>query len=214
MNRLAALLALIPAPAFAQPAVQPTRDVVVTYRVEGAATGLVPGGLPGTVRLSWDAAGQRLRAESDGRAQVALLDLRTHAGQLIDTTLRIAMPLPVRAADLQPLTLEGARLTPTGKASVAGLPCTTYAVETQHGPGAACLTADGVPLRGAGRIQGRPGSFTAVAVSYGRVPPALFDVPPGYIALGGGAGQGGLAGLAGKLGGMNELRGLLGPAPR
>ena len=119
-----ALLATLATPALAQsaaPRVQPSRDVAVTYEVNGEATRLVPGGLNGPVTLSWDAAGQRLRAESDGRSQVALIDLHAHTGQAIDTALRIALPLPIRPNDLQPLTLDGANLHATGRDVVAGL---------------------------------------------------------------------------------------------
>lgn len=199
---LAALL-LLALPAAAQPPapprLQPARDVVVTYRVEGQAANAIPGGLPGPVRLSWDAAGQRVRAETEGRSQVALIDLRQHTGQAIDTSLRIVLPLPVRAADLQPLTLQGTRLTPRGKEVVAGLPCTAYLVEGGKAPGSVCLTPDGVPLRGQGEIDGKPGRFTALAVAYGPLSPALFTVPAGYIALGS-SGAGALSGLGALLG--------------
>lgn len=179
------------------PRMQPSRDVVVVYRVEGEAANLVPGGLPGTVKLSWDAAGRRLRAEAEGRNQVALLDLRQHAGQVIDTTLRVVLPLRLRAQDLQALSLEGARLVLRGQDTVAGLACTVYRVETGRAPGSACLTADGVMLRGEGEVQGRPGRLTAVSVSYGPLPPGLFVAPAGYMALGG---------L--DAGGLNDLRNL------
>ena len=173
-----------------------------------------PAASPGPLRLSWDAAGQRVRAEAEGRSQIALLDLKNHTSQAIDTTLRLVLPLPIKASDLQPLTLEGARLTPRGRDTIAGLPCTTYTVQATT-PGSVCLTPDGVPLRGQGEISGKPGTFTATAVQYGRLPPDLFEIPRGYIALGGGGGGAqGLAGMAGKLGGMgvtpNDLRSLLG----
>ena len=213
----AAAWLLMAVPAAAQPAIRPTtpaapriqpvRDVVVTYRVEGQALSIVPGGIPGPVRLSWDAAGQRVRAETEGRSQVALIDLRSHTGQAFDTSLRVVLPLPLRPADLQPLTLEGARLVPRGKEVVAGLTCTAYIVETGKAPGSVCLTPDGVPLRGRGDVDGKPGVFTALSVSYGPLPPALFMVPSGYIALGSGS-TGGLAGMAGKLGGIGDLRSL------
>lgn len=182
-----------------QPLLQPSRDVAATYVVEGPATGLVPGGIPGPVRLSWDAAGQRVRVEAAGRSQVALLDLQAHSGQAIDTTLRVALPLRLRASDLQPLTLENARLSRTGKDVVAGLACTVYAVDGGGRTGTVCLTADGVPLRGEGEFSGRPGKFRATAVSYGKQAESLFSVPSGYMALDGLAGGGGLGDLGAAL---------------
>ena len=75
--RAALVLAALPVATNAQPAplVQPNRDVTVRYVITGEATSLLPGGLPGPATLSWDAARQRLRAEAEGRNQVAVVDL-------------------------------------------------------------------------------------------------------------------------------------------
>jgi hypothetical protein len=228
MNCRAAAIVLVsmvlsPLGAHAQPGprIRPSHDVVVTYQVDGQALSLVPGGIEGPVTLSWDAAGERLRAEVAGRSQVALIDLRNHDGQAIDTTLRVVLPLPIRQQDLQPLMLEGAHLTPAGKDTVAGLACNRFSFESPQGPGTVCLTPDGVPLRGQGAVSGKPGRFTATSVHYGPIPADRFTVPPGYMALGGGSGAGGsaagsaggLAGLVQKYGGgasLNDLKNLLG----
>lgn len=180
---LGGLLATLPATARAQdrPRIQPSRDVAVTYRLEGDAASAVPGGVPGALRLSWDAAGQRLRAEPEGRTQAVIVDLRAHSAQMVDATLRSALTLPVRDADLQPLTLDGARLTRRGDAVVAGLPCTDWAVQSPRGAGTVCLTADGVALRAEGEVDGRRGSFTAWSVSYGPQRDELFRVPADYM---------------------------------
>lgn len=178
---------------------------MVTYQMDGQALSLVPGGVQGPVTLSWDAAGQRLRAEMAGRSQVALIDLREHSGQVIDTALRLVLPVRVRPQDLQPLTLEGAHLVPLKRETVAGLTCMGYSFESQQGPGSVCLTADGVPLRGQGTVSGKPGSFTATVVQYGPIPADRFSVPSGYMSLSGGGGQGSLAGLAQKYGGSSGL---------
>lgn len=180
------LLALAMAgPALAdRPRVQPSRDVSVTYRVEGAAVDAIPGGIPGGLRLSWDAAGQRLRAEAEGRTQAVLVDLRAHSAQVIDTGLRSVLPLPVRDSDLAPLTLAGALLTRRGTETIAGLGCTVWAVQSGRGSGTVCLTEDGVALRASGDVDGRAGTFTAVSVRYGALPNDLFRVPPGYMNLG------------------------------
>jgi hypothetical protein len=199
---------VLPASAVAPvgPRLQPVRDVVVNYIVQGPALDLLPGGIPGPVRLSWDAAGQRVRAEVAGRSQVALLDLRAHTSHAIDTTMRVVLPVPIRTADLQPLTLEGARLTPKGSDTVAGLSCTVYSVEGSGRPGTVCLTADGVPLRGQGDFHGKPGTFKATQVVFGKLPDSLFTVPEGYMALGGLSGL--LGGQAGGTGANLDLRSL------
>ena len=74
-------------------------------------------------------------------------------------------------------------MTRRGQDTVAGLPCTTYAVTAQRGTGTVCLTDDGVALSGQGVVNGRSGSFTATAVTYGAQPEALFRVPAGYLRL-------------------------------
>jgi len=180
---LGGLLAAITPATWAEgrPRIQPSRDVAVTYRVEGDAASAVPGGIPGALRLSWDAAGQRLRAEPEGRTQAVIVDLRAHSVQMVDTTLRSALTLPVRDADLQPLTLDGARLTRRGDDTVAGLPCTDWAVQSPRGAGTVCLTADGVTLRADGEVDGRRGAFTASSVSYGPQRAELFRVPSDYM---------------------------------
>lgn len=188
---LAAAAAVQPAvaqPAAVRPATVPTRDVTVRYQVEGEATSLIPGGLPGPVTVAWDAAGQRLRAEAQGRNQVALVDLRTRRGEVFDTALRAVLPLHLRPDTMDVLAANGSRLTRQGSDTVAGLPCTTYAVASRT-PATLCLTADGVPLRGDGLVEGRPGRFTALSVSYGPVPAAAFVPPPGYLQLGGSDGN-------------------------
>ena len=166
-----------------RPLIQPSRDVSVTYRVEGAAASAVPGGIPNALRLSWDAAGQRLRAEPEGRSQAIIVDLRARSAQVVDTMLRSALTLPTRDSDFQPLTLDGARLTRRNEAVVAGLPCTNWAVQSSRGNGTVCFTSDGVALRAVGEVDGRHGTFTASSVSYGPVSSDLFRVPADFMQL-------------------------------
>ena len=177
---------------------RPSRDVVVTYVVDGDATQLVPGGLPDPVRLSYSAATQRVRAETTGRPQIALIDLQSHTAQAIDTTLRMVLPLPVTARNLQTFTLDGARLIRRGGETIAGLECTLYAIQKPQMPGEVCLTNDGVVLRGNTTIQGRAGTIRAREVRYGQLPATLFEPPPGYMMVGV-PGQNGLAGQLGAL---------------
>lgn len=185
MPALAATVVLAAQAVCAQPGVPtlPLHDVSVTYRLEGGLRDAVPGGLPETVRLQWDAAGRRLRVEPQGRNQVLIVSLGEPRAELLDTGLHGVVSLPVRAKDVEPLTLAGARLTRRGNATVAGLGCTEYDVSQPRGTGTVCLTADGVALRGAGTVDGRQGRFTAVQVAPGPVAESAFSVPPGYMRL-------------------------------
>lgn len=166
-----------------RPRVQPDRDVTVTYRVEGAATQAIPGGVDGPLRLSWDAAGQRLRAEPANRPQAVIVDLPRHTASVVDDTMHAVLTLPVRERDLQPLTLDGVAMTRRGNDTVAGHACTTWAAQSKRGAGTVCLTPDGVALRAEGDIDGRHGSFTATNVLYGTVAADLFTAPAGYMTL-------------------------------
>ncbi len=183
LSVLALLAAAGTAVAQDRPLLQPSRDVTITYRVEGAAASAIPGGIDGPLRLSWDSAHQRLRAEAEGHPQAVLVDLPNHTATMLDDARRAAVALPVRERDLQPLTLAGARLTRRGASNIAGMACTNWDVESHRGAGTVCLTADGVALRADGAVDGHKGSFTATSVKYGEVAPRLFTVPPGYFAL-------------------------------
>lgn len=186
LSCLAAVAALSSmGPAAAQPKVPtlPQRDVAVVYRLQGAARDSVPGGLPETVRLLWDARRQKLRVESPGRSQTLLVDLTKPRAELLDSGMHGVISLPMRAKDVEPLTLSDARLTRRGAAVVAGLACTEYDVAAKRGRGTVCLTADGVALRGAGTVDGKQGGFTAVSVSPGPFAPGTFEVPAGYMRL-------------------------------
>lgn len=166
-----------------RPPVPPARDVAVTYRVSGAAAQAVPGGVPGALRLFWNPGAQILRVEAEGRSQLVLVDLRARGATVLDGGTRTALVLPMRERDLQALTLDGARLTRRGRDSVAGHACTLYDAQSPRGRGTLCLTADGVPLRGDGEVNGRAGGFVATAVDYGPQPAELFRAPPGYARL-------------------------------
>ncbi len=186
MQRLALVMALVAAgPALGQQRVPtlPQHDVGVVYRLDGAARDAVPGGLPETVRLLWDAAQRRLRVEPQGRGQVLLVDLLAPRAELIDSGLHGVISLPMREKDIEPITLQDARLTRRGSAVVAGLSCTEYDVAAKRGRGIICLTPDGVALRGSGHVDGKQGSFTALSVTPGPLPQGSFETPAGYMRL-------------------------------
>ena len=111
---MAACVVAASAPAIAQTRVAtlPLQDVSVTYHLEGELRDAVPGGLPETVRLLWDAARRRLRVESPGRTQVLLVDLAAPRAELLDTGLHGVITLPMRPKDIEPITLAGCEADP------------------------------------------------------------------------------------------------------
>jgi hypothetical protein len=190
-----------------RPPIPPRRDAAVTYQVGGAAAQAIPGGVPGLLTVRWDAAGQRLRAEAEGRTQAVLIDLRTRQGSVIDTGLHAILPLrtPDPGAMLR---LDGARFTRAGQDRVAGATCTNWTVQHPKGNGTICVTADGVPLRGEGTVDGKQGNFVATSIDLSPQPDALFRAPPGYQTLNLPDWARGLQGGKGG-GGLPDLRGLL-----
>ncbi|MDT7950835.1 MAG: hypothetical protein RQ966_04955 [Acetobacteraceae bacterium] len=183
LGSLLATLAALPALAQPSPPTLPVRDVSVVYRLDGAARNAVPGGLPETTKLLWDAAGRRLRVEPQGRGQVLLVDLAVPQAELIEPGLHGVIKLPMRPKDVEPITLADARLTRRGSAVIAGLRCTEYDVAARRGHGVVCLTRDGVALRGSGDVDGKQGSFVALSVTPGPLPASSFEVPAGYMQL-------------------------------
>ena len=170
--------------AMAQPLLVPRQDVTVLYRLAGAASDQIPGGAPGGVRLAWDAAGQRLRAEPLGRPFYALADLGRRVADLVFAQQGSYIEARIMPGDLQAL-LAGrdARFTRRGAGRLLGLDCTEWAIHSRKLDGAGCVTADGLVLRAEGAIDGRPGSLVAQSVAFGPASPGSFALPEGYFRL-------------------------------
>ncbi len=182
--KLTAAVLLWPCLAWAQPRLVPQGDVDVTYRLSGAAAQQIPGGAPGGVRLQWDAAGQRLRAEPVGGAAYAITDLQRRVADIVFPAQSSILELPLRGGDPQTL-LAGsdARFTRRGISHVLGIECTDWVIQARHVDGTGCVTADGIVLRAEGSFDGRPGSAVAMAVTRGPVSPAAFRTPDQYFRL-------------------------------
>ena len=94
---------------------RPTRDVAVTYRVEGGDQA------PRMVPVAWITASQKVRAEPSGIPGWLLVDLPRNQARMIIDTQGLAVNLP--AGDLTPLlggVPPGTRMTPAGSAKVGG----------------------------------------------------------------------------------------------
>ncbi|MBB5373605.1 hypothetical protein [Acidocella aromatica] len=181
---LAALAALLPAAAAANPVFLPARDVAVTYSLTA------PGRAPSTYQLAYDAADQLARVESQNGYYV-LANLPQGQAQVVVPALRAV----VQAPDFSALTGEiynadGAQFTPVGKGHYAGLDCEKYLVLDKNATGTACITPSGVILHFSGHDANGSADVTALSVSYAPqpaenfVPPAGFspvDLPPGAL---------------------------------
>lgn len=207
--------AALAAAAQERPPFSPTRDVVVTYRVEN-------GNQPTNARLAWSAELRALRADLPAGTPASfggvplppgawvVVDLRAGRAFAADDRTGLVIDLPQLAARAQAgeRALAGARAHREGMGRVAGLPCTVWRLEPPaRSPGRrpvrVCLTADGVPLRA--EEEGRRARAEATSIVYGRQDATRFQPPQGGIT-------GNMSGALNKaLGGM--LRGLLGPGP-
>ena len=83
--------------------------------------------------------------------------------------------------DPQQTVLRDARFERHGRSVVAGLACVDWTAVSPRGEAAACITEDGVILRGtASDVHGHLGSVQASSVQYGRLAQELFVLPPDY----------------------------------
>lgn len=174
MRRALALLLLATAPALAETphALQPTRDVDVTYRVP------VPG-TPDTAllqRLRFSATRHEQRVDLPTSGNWMVVDFATHRMQMVrdDTQEVLDLPAPLNAD----LPGGGAGYTRQGPATVAGLLCTQWhTIDTRGQETLACYTEDGVLLRA---TAGTRTLMEAVSVHYVEQPAWIFDTPAAY----------------------------------
>ncbi len=171
---LAAAALAMSTPAFGQtaPAVQPTRDVDVTYRVP------VPGA-PGTYllqRLRWSAAHRQQRVDLPTAGNWMVLDFNAHRMALVHDESREIIDLPSpQGADQAG---AGAGYTRVAAADVAGMPCTEWrTVDTRGAETLACYTNDGVLLRAR---SGTRVLMEALHVTYEAQAESVFQTPAGY----------------------------------
>ncbi|NGM20907.1 DUF4412 domain-containing protein [Roseomonas stagni] len=178
---IAALLSLSAVPAVAQdrPALYPTRDVAVTYRVNGGqaqAAGMQ------SITIAWLAAAQAMRMDM-GPAGYMVADHRNQRGFMVMQQARMIMDVPMQQAMQQYGPSENATYRRTGSATVAGHACTVWSYQDRGNSGTACITGDGVMLRAEGTSQGQSGGMEATQVAYGAQDPSRFQRPQGYQSM-------------------------------
>jgi hypothetical protein len=186
--RLAAALTVLAlaAPAAAQePPRIPTRDYAATYAMTGFRAEA-----PKTMRISFSAATRRQRIDmaEAGRDMSMIMELGGQRMWMLEHARRRAMELapgagPGREVPAGPLEPD-ARLTRIGTDRVAGHACTVYRVVRQgQPPGTACVTGDGIMLRGEFEGGGRRGRMEATELSLAAQPRERFEVPADYRTM-------------------------------
>jgi hypothetical protein len=174
---LAGLIVLTAAPALAQlpPRLVPSRDVAVTYALQG------PNVPPGTtMRVMTAAQGTRVRVEMPNELGYGIMDPSAGRMTMVMPAMNMAMEVPLDPAMQRMILNPQAQFQRLGSRTVAGLACTDYRVsQAQQPPGTVCLTADGVLLRAEGGDPGggAAGVLEAVQVSTAAIPASAFAVP-------------------------------------
>lgn len=185
-RRAFALLLAVPAaacaaPPPAAPRLTPGSDVAVTYRLSGAQHG--------TLRRAWlaDAARARVAFGPEGEAGgYTIIDGPAGRAFMISEVTRTVtiLSLPPGTGLQDPVLRPDAPYTWAGRDRVAGVPCDIWRIAPPgEAPSRACLTADGVLLRGETEIEGHRLAREAVALRYGPQDPARFQPPAGYAWL-------------------------------
>jgi hypothetical protein len=172
-----------------RPPVAPTRDVMVSYRATAPAQAgaQVPQGAQ-DIRVATTQGGRLLRVEGVGAGGAyVIVDRTTQRMVMVMPQDRRYVEMPASDAFARGFVLnESMTFVKRGAETVAGLKCTLWEVTSREGAGTACVTDDGVLLRGRGS-DGK-GGIEATSVKYGPQAAALFkppadfsrlDVPPG-----------------------------------
>ncbi len=173
---LTAAIACLPAYAMAaMPLLAPTRDVVVDYTVHPRDHADL------AVQVSVQAGGAHLRITSAELPTAFLVDRPAHVATILLPFLKLYATVGIGQDDPQETVLRNARFERHGRAVVAGLACTEWTAASARGQAAACITDDGVILRGtAADAHGRLGAVQATMVQYGALPDSLFRRPEDY----------------------------------
>lgn len=165
---LAAALLLAPAArAEAPPALQPTHDVDITYKVPVAGGA----GMALLQRYRYSAALRRQRVDLPTSGNWMVLDFATHRMQAVRDESHEVVEAPV-----PPTGTPGySRL---GSETIAGLPCTEWQTrDSNGGQTVTCYTEDGLMLRAR---RGDQVLIEAVHVSNAAQDATVFEVPAGY----------------------------------
>jgi hypothetical protein len=162
------------------PAIRPTHDVAVTYRLRGVG----PDGRPESrqVHMSWTDQGRRMRLEMEGQTDFALVNYETSRITMVMLRRQVYVELPFDPQHAPGLDIPaGVSMTKAGEDMVAGTSCIVWNLNGSV-TGTACITPDGLPLRLKTAATGAA-AMEAVSVAYGAQSPDLFTVPAGLHAI-------------------------------
>lgn len=180
MRRSLLLLSLMASPsALAQdrPALTPSRDVAVSYRVTN------DGQPPSELRMSWLAARNLMRLDLPGGQGWIVLDKATNRAFMVTEAQRRIMDMPSSGVPTGLAPSPNARFTLEGRARVANTDCVNWRMEGQDQGARICMTSDGVMLRSESLDGPRSGVMEATTVTFAPQDGARFERPSGYQSL-------------------------------
>ncbi|MBV9735670.1 MAG: hypothetical protein JO209_07145 [Acidisphaera sp.] len=166
-----------PAAAQEHPPYLPTRDVAVTYRIARVnQTGF------SEAHLYFSASADKGRLEQEGATSYGIVDPAAKRMTIVMLQRHAYLELPYDIATAPGFVLsDRMTFTRAGTATIAGLACTVWTVQSDTITGTACVTADGVLLHGQGHDRKGNGSdLLATAVDYAAQPATLFDPPADF----------------------------------
>lgn len=171
------LAVIRPTVAQEHPLMQPSRDVAVEYRVNGA--GEKPG-QPQTVRMYFSELGAKFRVDVVGQPGYSIMDRAGNRMLVVMPDQRMVMEVPFDPRRAMDFDSKDGTFTRRGTDTVAGVRCTVYDGRTPRHSGEVCLTDDGVMLRVKSENAGEGGNLEATKVTYGPQQPSLFTAPPDF----------------------------------
>ncbi len=172
-----AILAATPVSAQERPAIVPSRDVTVDYRIDAKSSAAVPS----KVHVEIQAGGNRIRVEPPDLPGYLLVDRSSGQIVMVMAQQRMFVDMPADAARIRMFTIgDSTKFTRKGSETIAGQRCTVWDVQDGGRSGTACLTADGVLLRGATVERGHSSGLTATAVKFGPLADSVFAPPPDF----------------------------------
>ena len=166
-----------------RPTILPTRDVAITYRASGPVQGQQQ---QQDLQVAFTAGGRLMRVESiggpEGAGAYVIVDHTAQRMTMVMTGDRRFIEMPVNSAFSRGFLLSDTmKFVRRGGESVAGVKCTVWDIASPEAVGTACLTEDGVMLRGSG-LDGK-GAIVATGVTYGPQSAAMFKPPAGFSKI-------------------------------
>jgi hypothetical protein len=189
----AAALAASPVLAQERPVFAPTRDVTIDYTMEGKSA--APN-QPRTMKMSITAGGTRMRIEAQGAPGYMIMDRTAGRTVMVMDQQHAYAEMPTNPAVANTFTYtDKMGFTRQGTDTVAGQACTVWTVKRENGSGVACITAEGLLLRGDSDTGTGVSHIVATKVTFEALADSVFQPPTGYkkMDMSAGAGRPGMA---------------------